>query len=82
MKIAPMRVLRLSAICALLALGLMTWSLVDPTPAPVLLALSLGQLIGTVSFMGYLLVVVLDLQLLRRWRKKPPEPPPDAPIAP
>ena len=65
--------LRIAAGMSLVALALMMWSLVDPTPAPVLIALSLGQVIGTVSFAIYLSIVVLDLRRRRRADATPEE---------
>ena len=55
-------VLRVAAVLALFALGLMMWSLVDPTPPPVLIALSAGQALGTLSFVMYLAVVIGNLR--------------------
>jgi len=54
----------LSAACgfALAALGLMVWSLFDPRPVPVVLAMSLGQLLGTLSLAAFLLVAAADLR--------------------
>ncbi len=74
--IRPSRVphlLRVAAGMSLVALALMMWSLVDPTPAPVLIALSLGQVIGTLSFAIYLSIVVWDLRRRRRADATPEE---------
>lgn len=62
--------------CALtlLALALMVWSLLDPRPAPVMLAMSAGQGLGTLSLLAYLAVVVADLR--RQVLKSPPPDPP------
>ena len=54
-------VLRASCLCALAALALMTWSLFDPTPLPVIAAMSAGQVLGTISFVSFLYVVARDL---------------------
>ena len=73
-KLSPEVVIRLACILALVALGLIAWSLVDPRPIPVILAMSLGQMIGTLSFVAFLGVVVLDLRSAERRsesRKKP-----------
>jgi len=40
----------------------MVWSLLDPTPMPVLVAMSLGQLFGTISLLAFLAVVAADLR--------------------
>ena len=60
--------LRAAAVLTLVALALMVWSVVQPTPMPVLLAMSLGQVLGTAAFGMYGLVVVADLrrQYVRR----------------
>jgi hypothetical protein len=58
--------LRVAAALSLVALGLMMWSLFDPRPAPVLIGLSLGQVIGTTSFAIYLSIVIWDIRRRRR----------------
>jgi hypothetical protein len=60
------RILRVAAFLALVGLGFMMWSLVDPRPAPVLVGLSLGQAIGTLSFAIYAVVAISDIR--RRMR--------------
>jgi peptidoglycan/LPS O-acetylase OafA/YrhL len=60
--------LRVASVMAIVALALMMWSLVEPTPPPVLIALSVGQVIGTLSFAIFLWVVVVDY----RARRLPP----------
>jgi len=59
------RLLRSACLLSLLALGLMVWSVLDPRPLPVILAMSLGQLLGTLSLLLFLLVVVADLRPFR-----------------
>lgn len=56
------KLLRLACLGALGALGLMTWQLFDPTVVPVIVAMSLGQVLGTASFALYLVVVAADLR--------------------
>ena len=56
------RVIGVACILALIALGLMTWSLFDPRPVPVIVAMSIGQAIGTLSFAAFLYVVVADIR--------------------
>lgn len=48
--------------CALAAIGLMTWSLLDPRPIPVVVAMSVGQALGTASLVAFLVVVSVDLR--------------------
>ncbi len=61
------RRLRIAAVMALVALALMMWSLFDPRPPPVLIAMSVGQAIGTLSFAIYVFVVAGDLR--QHWKK-------------
>lgn len=72
----PERLIRVACVLALVGLALMTWSVVDPRVWPVLVALSAGQVIGTLSLLLYAIVVIRDLGVLRRIRTPPP--PPDA----
>ncbi len=65
--------LRMAAVLSLVALALMMWSLFDPRPPPVLIALSLGQLLGTASFAIYLSIVIWDLRRRRREASTPEE---------
>ena len=60
------RLVRVAAILALVALPLMVWSIVDPTVWPVLVALSVGQVIGTLSFVLFLVAVARDLQIKKK----------------
>lgn len=54
--------LRLAGVLTLVGLSLFVWAVLDPRPAPVLLAMSIGQGLGALAFAAYLLVVVLDLR--------------------
>jgi hypothetical protein len=54
------RLLTFSCVCALAALALMTWQLFDPRVFPIIVAMSLGQVLGTASFATYLYVVLDD----------------------
>ena len=58
----PTQILRLACVCALAALGMMAWSLFDPRPLPVVAAMSVGQVLGTLSFLSFLYVVAMDLR--------------------
>ena len=40
----------------------MVWSLFDPRPIPVVVAMSVGQALGTLSLGLFLLIVYLDLR--------------------
>ena len=57
-----MKLLRFASVCSLIGLALMVWSVLEPTPMPVILAMSVGQGIGTLSFLVYLGVVIADLR--------------------
>jgi hypothetical protein len=57
-----LRALRIAAVLAVIALSLMVWSLVHPRPLPVIVAMSLGQALGTLSFATFIYVVVADFR--------------------
>ncbi len=56
------RLVLVSVVTTLVALVLMVLGIVFPKPLLLVLAMSLGQLFGTVSLALYLLAIVLDLQ--------------------
>ena len=56
------RLLAAACVLGLIGLALMTWSLFDQGWIPVMMAMSVGQGIGTLSFVLFLLVVVIDLR--------------------
>ena len=56
------RLVLISTITTLVSLGLMVMGIVYPRPLLLVLAMSLGQLFGTLSLALYLLAIVLDLQ--------------------
>ncbi len=68
-RINSTKLLRLAAILALAGLGFMVWSLLDPRPIPIMAAMSVGQALGTLSFVIFLLVVVQDAWRANRKRK-------------
>jgi hypothetical protein len=67
-RIESETLLRAACILGLVALPLMVWSVLDRTVWPVLVALSIGQIVGTLSFVLYLIVVVRDLGIIKRLR--------------
>jgi hypothetical protein len=75
------KVLRLACVLTLVALALMTWSILSPHALPILVAMSVGQALGTVAFATFLVVVYADLRRLRRAAKLS-APPPSASDAP
>jgi len=56
------RLLVAACLLGLVGLALMTWSLFDQGWIPVMMAMSVGQGIGTLSFVLFLLVVIIDLR--------------------
>jgi len=57
-----MALTRCACVCALVGLGLMAYSLLDPRAIPVIVAMSVGHAFGFAAFGCYLLAVVLDTQ--------------------
>jgi len=70
----PRRVMTIACALALFALALIVWPLLDPRPIPVIVAMSVGQLIGTLSFAAFLVVVAGDLR--SRYKAVPADPKP------
>ena len=54
------RLLALAAILTMIGLGLMVWSMAEPTPMPVILAMSVGQGLGILAFLLFGGVVRVD----------------------
>jgi hypothetical protein len=54
------RVLDAACVTALAALALMTWPLFDPRVWPVIIAMSVGQVLGTASLVAYAGVVIAE----------------------
>jgi hypothetical protein len=65
-KFGSMRFLRLAAFLALAGLAFMVWSLVDPRPIPIMAAMSVGQGLGTLSFLLFVVVVLVDARRASR----------------
>jgi hypothetical protein len=51
-----------ASLLALVALSLIVWAVLDPRPVPVIVAMSVGQVLGTLSFCAFLAVVIGDLR--------------------
>jgi hypothetical protein len=62
------RALRFSCWMTLVGLGLFVWSVLDPRPMPVMVAMSIGQMIGSAAFALY--VLVIGVEFIRAERKK------------
>ncbi|HEY5243483.1 MAG TPA: hypothetical protein VIJ22_18510 [Polyangiaceae bacterium] len=54
-----------SCASALAALALMTWQIFDPTVWPVMVAMSVGQVLGTASFAAFGYIVFADYRRRR-----------------
>jgi hypothetical protein len=63
---------RLACGLALVGLALLCYSVIFPSPLPVILAMSGGHVLGVAAFLCYLLAIVLDLA--RREGRLPPQP--------
>lgn len=61
-KWKPEKILRAACFLALIAIALMVWSVLDQRPAPVVIAMSVGQVFGTLALVAFLFVVLLDLR--------------------
>jgi hypothetical protein len=72
------RILFGACLCALGALALMTWQLFEPEPLQVIVAMSIGQVLGTASFLAFLYVVLRDLRAARRVAREALRNPSDA----
>lgn len=60
--------LRVASVLAIVGLALMVWGVLDPRALPVLAGLTVGQAIGTLSFVIYLVVVATDLAIKKKMR--------------
>ncbi len=60
------RWLVIACVCNLAALALMTWQIFDPTVWPVMVAMSIGQVLGTASLAAFVYVVAADFRARRR----------------
>ena len=76
---APVTLARIAGVFTLTALAMMAFSILVPKPLPIVLAMSLGQVIGVTGFGFYFLAVVLDIA--RRPRGPNSVRPPSAPEA-
>jgi hypothetical protein len=83
------RLLRWAAISAIVALVLMVWGVIDPHPISLVIAMSIGQALGTASFAVFGFAVFSDLRRARvfsriatRWSNRPPAGPSAPPPPP
>ena len=61
-RLTVRRLVVISAVGTLVALALMVLAILWPNPFPLVVAMSLGQLVGTASLALYLLAIAMDLQ--------------------
>ena len=64
-----------ACVFGLIGLALMSWSLFDQGWIPVMAAMSVGQGIGTLSFVLFLVIVFIDLRRADFRVSLPPKPP-------
>ena len=72
---STMALLQISAALTLVALALMVWSMMVPTPLPVMLAMTVGQGLGTLAFGLYVFVVIRDIRRAMRAKRDSIPPP-------
>jgi hypothetical protein len=56
------RALRWAALSGLLSLALMVWGVIDPHPISLVIAMSVGQALGSLAFAVFCLVAINDLR--------------------
>jgi hypothetical protein len=66
-RVGTQRLITASCVLGLVAMAMMCWSVLDPTPVPVLVAMSAGQAVGTLSLLCYIAGVIIEV---RRERAK------------
>lgn len=66
------QLVRLACLLTLAALGIMVYSVLDPKPLTVILAMSVGHLVGLAGFVCFFLAVVIDAGRVRRLSALPP----------
>lgn len=55
---------------SLIALALITWSLISKRPLPVIFAMTVGQVLGTLSLLLFLGSIALDVRARYKLQKK------------
>jgi len=67
------RLVRVACVGSLVSMALMSWSVFDPTPFPVMVSMTVGQAIGTLALVCYV-AAVLVAQVRRERASHPPAP--------
>lgn len=70
---SPERILRAACWMTIFALALFVWSVFDPRPIPVMMAMSVGQGIGTLASLMFAYVIFTDLRRARVLGSKGPK---------
>ena len=75
-RLQVLSLVNIACVLGLLAIALMVWSVLDPTPFPVMISMSVGMVIGTLSLLSYICAVLLHTVRTRAARKSavPPAP--------
>lgn len=77
------RALRWASLFGIASLALMVWGVLDPHPIALVIAMSVGQALGTIAFLVFCLVVLTDLRNSRVFSRISARisgaPPPDRP---
>ena len=68
-------VIRFACAANLLSLALMSWSVLDPTPLPVMVSMSVGHALGSLALASYLGAVLLYQLRQLRVRRRSARPP-------
>jgi hypothetical protein len=63
------KLLRFSAVLTLIGLALMCWAVLSPTVLPVMVAMSVGQICGTIAFLVYLFVIAREYRRAVRGKR-------------
>ena len=72
------RILEAASVTTLVALGLILWSEAVPKPLPVIVAMTVGQGLGTLSLLAFFWVVASDVRTARRRARQSSNPPPSS----
>ena len=64
-RVGSQKLVLAACVLGLIAMAMMCWSVLDPTPFPVLVAMSIGQGLGTLSLLCYLGAVFVEV-----WRQR------------
>jgi preprotein translocase subunit SecF len=67
---AAQRTADLAALLALISVVLIAWSAIDPTPLALVIAMTAGQAVGTVSLIVLAAAIIMDLRRARLLSRK------------